>query len=285
MIVLAATSALLFSVGQHAATEPFVMEPAAAVEPAPSAELVAFEASLETLRDGLATAEAALGSSDGKVLDDAVRVALSDRIEQGTSTLRSGQLLTAIAAPGATPALATGADEQLASADQLQAEVAAVATAVTAWEAEQARIAAEQEAARLAAEAAARAPARIRTAGTATSAIASGPYIESIWTSGGQAEIDACRGSVNVSGIAGYLGAGFYAAEHWSCGGRAWSGLGTGSLVSFPGFGLYEVSGRVGGLVYGADASVLPGGYDGYYQTCIGGSSSNMSVWLLTRVG
>ena len=163
--------------------------------------------------------------------------------------------------------------------------MATVATAVAAWETEQARIAAAQEAARQAAEAAARAPARVRTAGAVAGAVATGPYVERIWAAGGQAEIDACRGSVNVSGIAGYLGAAFYAAEHWSCGGRAWSGLGTGSLVSFPGYGLYEVSGRVGGLAYGADASVLPAGYDGYYQTCVSGSASNMTVWLLTRVG
>jgi len=29
----------------------------------------------------------------------------------------------------------------------------------------------------------------------------------------------------------------------------------------------------------------VPGGYAGYCPTCIGGSGSNMAVWLLERVG
>jgi hypothetical protein len=121
--------------------------------------------------------------------------------------------------------------------------------------------------------------------GRAAPAAVGGVHIEGIWTSGGQAEIDACRGAVNVAPVASYLGGAFYAAEHWSCGGSAWGGIGVGALVEFSGYGTYQVAGRIGGLSYGSDASVLPGGYAGYYQTCVGGSSSNMTVWLLTRVG
>ena len=283
MVILAGGGALLFSVGSPATPGNTMMVPASVSAQVPSAEVAAFDASLERLRGGLAAAEVALTASEGRVLDDRARTALSERIARGESTLRSGELLSAIAAPGASPTIETDGDAQLAVADQLEAAVATLAASVAAWETEQARIAAEQEAARRAAEAAARAPVRARTPRAA--AVAAGPYVEHIWGTGGQAEIDACRGSVNMAEIAAYLGGGFYATEHWSCGGRAWAGLGAGSLVSFPGYGLYEVSGRVGGLVYGADASVLPRGYDGYYQTCISGSSSNMAVWLLTRVG
>jgi len=243
------------------------------------------EGEIATLESGLAKADAALRSSDGRVLDESVRTTLAARIAGAEQWVRDTLLLTAVGDPGALPdagASMTGDRRELTSG--LKEGISAVTAAVTAWEAEQARIAAEQEAARRAAEAAAAARVQPRTR-TAGAAVVAGPYVEGIWTSGGQAEIDACRGSVNMADVAGYLGGDFYAAEHWSCGGRSWAGLGTGALVSFPGYGIYQVAGRVGGLPSGSSAASLPPGYDGYYQTCMNGDVNNLNVWLLTRVG
>ncbi|QEO10200.1 hypothetical protein [Protaetiibacter larvae] len=279
----AVASALLLAAGIHA---PSTTSPVAELRarfvssvPGSAAEL---DGAVASLRGELASAELALEGSEARVLDEAVRTRLEALISRGTAALRAGQLAAVL---GAAPDGGVGRalEAQLRSAEELAHATSAVDRAVDAWEAEQARIAAEREAAQRAAEAAAAAaahPARARTGAPAPA----GRYVEGIWTSGGQAEIDACRGSVNIAGIAGYLGGAFYAAEHWSCGGRAWAGIGTGAQVEFPGYGVYQVAGQVGGLVLGADASMLPAGYDGYYQTCIDGSSSNMHVWLLTRV-
>lgn len=241
------------------------------------AELHSFEAAITS-------AQAVWEDSAGRVLDDAPRQEL-----QGAITRAEGlahEVRTGVVWPGTTLEQTVAADiARLATATAaLTTDVTGVDDAVAAWEAEQARLAAEAQAARQAAAAAAAARSHVGSART-TAAGATGIHVESIWTSGGQAQIDACRGAVNVSPVASYLGGGFYAAEHWSCGGSAWGGIGTGALVEFAGYGTYQVAGRIGGLSYGSDASVLPGGYAGYYQTCIGGSSTNMTVWLLTRVG
>ncbi|QNO36457.1 hypothetical protein H4J02_07895 [Protaetiibacter sp. SSC-01] len=235
----------------------------------------------------LADAAAAHEAADGRVLDDAVRVALTSEIELAHQALVDARSLLVwpeeSLRAGLTEAALLLVEEGEAALVAAQEELA---TAVAAWEAEQARIAAE-EAARAAAAAAAAAPhARWVGAsrGAAPASVAGGvAHVEGIWTSGGQGQIDACRGSVNVPQIAGYLGGAFYAAEHWGCGGSAWGRIGAGSLVEFSGYGTYRVAGVVSGLVYGADASAIPRGYAGYYQTCIGGSGSNMAVWLLER--
>ncbi|MFT4283256.1 MAG: hypothetical protein QM598_00305 [Protaetiibacter sp.] len=249
---------------------------------APTASLATLVERLDELDATVHSSRAALVAADGHVLEETTRTALASELERADAALLESRAVL-VWPPGSQP---SGALDEVAVAvsGQVQAlgeRVAAVTDAVAAWEAEQARIAAEQEAARAAAAAA-----RTRVAAGGGRAPVSGvAHVEGIWTSGGQAEIDACRGSVNVPGIAGYLGASFYAAEHWSCGGSAWGRIGAGAMVQFPGYGTYRVAGVVSGLAYGSDASVVPGGYAGYYQTCIGGSGSNMAVWLLERVG
>lgn len=236
---------------------------------------------------GAATeAEAAWEASAERVLDDAVRTELQASITHAEEVAQ--QARNSVVWPGESIADVAAADAAALTeaSGALETQLAQLETAVEAWEAEQARLEAEAEAARQAAAAAA-AAANARGRQSVPRAAVAGlglAHAEGIWTSGGQAQIDACRGSVNVSGIAGYLGGGFYAAEHWSCGGSAWGGIGVGALVEFPGYGVYQVAGRLGGLSYGANASVLPKGYAGYYQTCIGGSGSNMTVWMLNRV-
>jgi len=178
--------------------------------------------------------------------------------------------------------------ELRAAAAEIGRDARRVEDDIVAWHAEQERQelsrAAELAAQRAAAAELARPASRSTAAGgVRTSAVEPAPWVEHIWTTGGQQEIDQCRGSVDVLAIADYLGGDFYAAEHWTCGGSAWSSIGTGELVSFPGHGVYRVSGRVSGLAYGSDASAIPAGYAAYYQTCIGGSDEAMAVWLLTR--
>lgn len=280
----AAVVAPLMCIGIPVSQEPLPTVQAVTVEPMSAAATGVTDEALALLRTRVEDARHALVASEGRVLDDAARTELGDTIRKAQDAVREAQLLGAIAAPGAMPDPGTGVTKLRALGVDLEAATVSVGTAVAAWETEQARIAAAQEAARLAAEAAAASRARVTTSAVGAAGVA-GPYVEGIWTSGGQAEIDACRGSVNLPDVAGYLGGGFYAAEHWSCGGRAWSAIETGSLVSFPGYGLFEVVGRVGGLPSGSYASSLPGGYDGYYQTCMNGDVNNLHVWLLTRVG
>ena len=273
-----------------------VVTPAAVTTPVEAAsyttDAVASEqgllvASIEALDAELAAARTAHEEADGRVLDEDARTALASEIETAEQTTREARALLAwpeAALPaGVAESTAASVDESLASLTAAGEELTA---AVEAWEVEQERIAAE-EAARAAAAAAAASWAQPRSASAGGAVGAAGPavaHVEGIWTSGGQGQIDACRGSVNVSAIAGYLGGAFYAAEHWGCGGSAWGRIGSGSLVEFPGYGTFRVAGIVSGLVYGvSDASAIPRGYAGYYQTCIGGSGSNMAVWLLQR--
>jgi len=226
-------------------------------------------------------------SAEGHVLDETARSALATELARADATLVDSREVLAWPVGSQTPAAFEAATTAVSDRiDALDSRVQAVDEAVAAWKAEQARIIAEQEAQRAAAAAAAAARTRpAAVAAGAGSAVAGIAPVEGIWTSGGQAEIDACRGSVNLPGIASYLGASFYAGEHWRCGGSAWGRVGMGSLVSFPGYGTYRVAGVIGGLAYGSDASAIPAGYAGYYQTCVGGSSSNMAVWLLEAVG
>lgn len=291
-VVLA--TVVLLSLGiafaQPAAASPVRVADAGRAEGSHDA-IAAITASLDELARATDAARVAWDASADRVLEESSRRALEKSIvhaETVTAEVKERMIWPlSIDDAVAVSAVATITE----TADALDADVVAVDDAVDAWTAEQKRLAAEAEARRKAEEAAAAAAASGRSSGASAprptgAAPSSGvALVEGIWTSGGQAQIDACRGSVNVAAIASYLGGAFYAAEHWGCGGSAWGGLGAGALVQFPGYGTYQVAGRVGGLAYGADASALPSGYAGYYQTCIGGSSTNMTVWLLTRVG
>ncbi|RQP10904.1 MAG: hypothetical protein EAS51_07625 [Microbacteriaceae bacterium] len=257
--------------------------PASQSETAPAAARTALLDRIDGLETAIAAATTAHTTAEGRVLDEAARTALIAQVELAEQALREANAV--LVWPDASLRSAVAEDAVLSLEEVEQALVVAqedLATAVETWEAEQARIAAE-EAARAAAAAAAAAAPRTRVGGPAPAAGAGIVHIEGIWTSGSQAEIDACRGSVNVPAVAGYLGGAFYAAEHWGCGGSTWGRIGTGALVEFPGYGTFRVAGIVSGLAYGSNASAVPGGYAGYYQTCIGGSSSNMAVWLLQR--
>lgn len=282
-LALAATVVLIAAFAHPVAASEAVAE-STTTDAAAVAERLRGDANdqLRALDGAIASASTVWEESAERVLEPTARTTLQKAITRAERVTRD--VRAAVVWPGTTLEQAFAASTEAISGAraELATGIAGVEESVAAWEAEQARLAAE-EAARQAAEAAAAAAAARVAAPTAGPAGASGMHLETIWTSGGQAQIDACRGAVNVTAVASYLGAGFYAAEHWSCGGSAWGGITPSSLVDFAGYGTYRVAGRIGGLTYGADASVLPAGYAGYYQTCIGGSSSNMTVWLLAR--
>jgi hypothetical protein len=286
-VLAVGAAVLLLGSFAHAAEPPVAAAPVSDAVAAVSADQLRASANarVAALEAASANARTAWEQSADRVLDEGARTELSTAIANAERV--ADEVRHRVVWPGETPEATLAADTAAleGASSSLDSGLAQVNDAVAAWEAEQARLAAEA-AAEAARQAAAAAAARGGSRGGGAAPAGSGvAHIEGIWTSGGQAEIDACRGSVNVSPVASYLGAAFYAAEHWSCGGSAWGRIGVGGVVEFPGYGTYQVAGLIGGLSYGADASVLPAGYAGYYQTCIGGSSSNMTVWLLTRVG
>ncbi|WP_134520932.1 hypothetical protein [Cryobacterium frigoriphilum] len=262
---------------------------------------------LARLHLGFATAEmtAATADADFTVPVDGL---FTDRPNVGESTATLDRLTFSWA-------------DKLASLDSgLPAAVQGVTDAVAAWNAEQARLAAIEaarlaaiEAARVAAEqAAAAAAARsvkaqsgwsgssgsgasssartVTPRAAAAAPVAASPapvravamFNKNVWASGFQAEIDACRGAVNVTARYGVA----VIAEHWSCGGSRFPGAGTTITLSGVNSGTYRVGGTVAVLNVATDGtSSIPRGYDLLYQTCINGSSATMAFVALTRVG
>ncbi|MDQ0576266.1 hypothetical protein [Agromyces albus] len=107
-------------------------------------------------------------------------------------------------------------------------------------------------------------------------------YTNHVWTSGWIPELDACRGSVDLSAQYGIAAI----AEHWSCGGKNFPDD-PGTIITLTGVhaGTYRVEGIVK-MLNQSTASVadLPRGYDLVYQTCQNGQSSTMSYTALTRL-
>jgi hypothetical protein len=158
-------------------------------------------------------------------------------------------------------------------------------------------VAAAPERAKLAAEAKARAEAvaRERAAAAAAAAAAGrGSYSASsasaswssgstinVWTTGFQAQVNACRGGVDLTGAYHTRTVG----EHWSCGGASFPES-PGAIVHFTGLdaGTYRVIGLVATLdAYTAHTSNIPHGYAMLFQTCRGGDSHYTIFIALAR--
>lgn len=142
-----------------------------------------------------------------------------------------------------------------------EAAAAAQAAAVAAAQA------AEQAAARAAADAAARAVQG---------------FVQRVWTSGFQNEINQCRGAVDVTAVYQVR----VIAEHSSCGGGRFP-TAPGAIVTITGLdsGRYRVIGvvaRLNGEVNHAED--IPRGYDLLFQTCVGGFT-DMRFTALERIG
>lgn len=176
-----------------------------------------------------------------------------------------------------------------ASAQTLTDLSAAVRAKVKAYDAEQARLKAEREAAeRAAAEEAAQqaaenswTPEDSSSGGGGSGGGGSAPapsgvdYTLYVYASGqDQALVDACGGAV------AWWSQGF--VEHWSCGGASfpqWAG----AVVEIVGYGTYRVTGVIGGLDYNDPSTYwVPSG--AFYQTCLGGDSSNTIFIGLERI-
>ncbi len=175
------------------------------------------------------------------------------------------------AAHGFLTQAAMRADAAVRAAAKLKAEQEAAAAAAAQAAAEAAAQAAAQAAAHAAAQAAVAAAAR-----------AAAGYVQRVWTSGFQNEIDRCRGAVDVTAVYQVR----VIAEHSSCGGARFPNS-PGSIVTITGLdaGRYRVVGiiaRLNGLVDHAED--IPRGYDLLYQTCASGFT-DMTFTALQRIG
>ena len=269
----------------------------------------------------IAAAQTTLDGSAGRVVGESERTALAAGIADATSKVAAAEreltvtrrsvsdLLPAPTPFGETFEVSakklrkirfTASQPMTAGAASLGTSAESVTAAVAAWQAEQDRLAAvAAEEARVAAEhAAAEAAAAAKSAaqeagargGSSSritahgSATAEGTgYSKNVWTSGFQDEIDQCNGAVDVTARYGPT----TIAEHWSCGGRSFP-TSVGATVTITGqrAGVYRVEGIVATLDVSEDSAAdVPYGYDLLYQTCINGSSANMSFTALTRIG
>ncbi|WP_092965052.1 hypothetical protein [Agromyces sp. CF514] len=275
-------------------------------------------ASLRGATDAVAEGEAALEAAAGRTLDDAAADQLRELVDRLHSTVEStraalhdgltvGHAAEVVRASGSASSLAETLDEATttldADADAAASSIALLDEAVAAWQLEQDRLAeearlAEERAAAAAAQAAADAAASESAlegrddggdggtdtpVATATPGPASADWTEYVWTSGFQAELDACAGGVDLSGTYGVRVVG----EHWHCGGAGfptWSG----AIVDMSGVisGRYRVEG-IAAVLDGAtaDSNDIPGGFDLLYQTCLNDSQSQMAFVGMTRIG
>ncbi len=107
-------------------------------------------------------------------------------------------------------------------------------------------------------------------------------YDETVWTSGFQTQLDACRGAVDLTATYRVPVIG----EKWECGGSGFPA--EGSLVSLGGImsGLYRVGPVVAVLsAYTDSAADIPSGYPLLYQTCRDGDAHTETFTELVPVG
>lgn len=107
-------------------------------------------------------------------------------------------------------------------------------------------------------------------------------FVQRVWTSGFQNEINQCRGAVDVTAIYQVR----VIAEHSSCGGGRFP-TAPGAIVTITGLdsGRFRVIGvvaRLNGEVNHAED--IPRGYDLLFQTCVGGFT-DMRFTALERIG
>jgi hypothetical protein len=133
-----------------------------------------------------------------------------------------------------------------------------------------------------AAEAAAAAAAAAQAAAAAATRAAAAGHTVNVWTTGFQAQVNACRGGVDMTAHYGMR----IIAEHWSCGGSSFP-TAPGSIVTLTGLdaGRYRVIGLVATLdAYTAHTYQVPHNYQMLYQTCRGGNSHYTEFIALSRI-
>jgi hypothetical protein len=256
-------------------------------------------ADISTADANITKAKALLASSNGRTIDQSARTTLSDDIttaEKQTATAkatvakwdatrhdvtRAGADTTKGLTHSAETLSITGS---VSLSVDLSKDEAAVTNAVSAWQAQQAAIAAAK--AKAAAEA--QAAERARTVSAPRSASrGSGPYAANVWTASGfQSSIDDCRGVVDVTSNYGLRAV----AEEWGCGGAGlyYAAAAPGSVIILTGIdaGTYRSSGVVSRLnANTGNADEIARGYDLIYQTCLNGNASTEVFIGLTKIG
>jgi hypothetical protein len=124
--------------------------------------------------------------------------------------------------------------------------------------------------------------ARVVSAERRTKFVVASSHSVYVWTSGFQAQVNACRGGVDLTAAYHTRTVG----EHWSCGGASFPEA-AGTIVTFTGLdaGNYRVIGVVATLnAYVAHTSNIPHGYDMLFQTCRGGNSHYTIFIALARM-
>ncbi|TFB99720.1 MULTISPECIES: hypothetical protein [Cryobacterium] len=105
-----------------------------------------------------------------------------------------------------------------------------------------------------------------------------------VWTTGKQAEVDMCKGAVDVTD---WYGGKPVVLEHWGCGGSAFPQT-SGATVTLTGLhaGTWRVDGIVATLSFGVEnTGSIPDGHELIFQTCNNNDSATMIFIALTKVG
>jgi hypothetical protein len=142
-----------------------------------------------------------------------------------------------------------------------------------------AAVAASKPAAKPAPRPAQRQAAQAPRSRTATASVV---HTVNVWTAGFQAQINACRGGVDLTAHYGVRTVG----EAWGCGGASFP-AGRGASVRLTGLdaGTYRVLGVVAVLnAYVANTSQVPRGYQLLFQTCRGNNAHYTEFIALARV-
>ena len=136
---------------------------------------------------------------------------------------------------------------------------------------------------RAAARAAAAQAAAAAAAAAAARAAAASASTVNVWTAGWQAQINSCRGGVDITAHYGTP----TVAQHWGCGGSSFP-TAAGAIVHFAGLdaGTYRVIGVVAILdAYTAKTNQLPRGYNMLFQTCRNDNSHTTEFVALQQIG
>lgn len=241
------------------------------------AYIASLDANARKVDAAIPPAQALLAASAGLVADESVRTSLSTAIAnaQTASAGAQRQLLSARLADDPFDRSEPGYLKLVLGG------LTAATTAVTASEAQQvANIAAQKAAEARAAAAAAAAQQAAQVHAAAVARAAASIRTINVWTAGWQAQIDQCRGAVDISSYYGTP----TIAEHWTCGGSAFpEGAGATVRVTGARAGTYTVVGVVAVLnAYSSNASQVPHSYNLLYQTCRG-SDSRATVFIALR--
>ena len=206
---------------------------------------------------------------------------LALRVKSGTPVVVSSAGVAAVVPAAVATGLPAAAElgDFLSQRDVRLEAIARAAAALRAEREAAAVAAAAAQAAAAAAQAAAQTAAR--AAATAAARAAQG-FVQRVWTSGFQNEINQCRGAVDVTGVYRVR----VIAEHSNCGGSRFP-TAAGAIVTITGLdaGRYRVIGVVAHLNGQVNhAEDIPRGYDLLFQTCAGGYT-DLSFTALQRIG